>query len=191
MADMLATAADLRALLGETEETFPDEQANLILEVASGAIQAAAGQQLLAVDGDAFQLLGDTESWFTLPQRPVNDVSLVKVDGVTVTDYKRFGDRLWRRCGWAACSTEPSVVEGIYSHGFYDGDTRLGLARSATLAVAARTFANPAGATGLSIDDFSQQFSQSTNSDLSGLVPENLRKSLRRTYGARARFVSI
>ncbi|WP_326565081.1 hypothetical protein VSH64_24885 [Amycolatopsis rhabdoformis] len=191
MADTLATAADLRALLDEDETSLTDDKAAVLLQLATGAVQAAAGQDLLAVVDDTAQLLGDTDVWLTLPQRPVTAVSSVSIDGRPVTDFKRFGDRLWRRCGWATCPGEPSVVDVVNSHGYEDWDSKLGLARSAVLSVAARMFANPVGVTGQSIDDFSQQFSQSTNSDLSGLIPENLRKSLRRAYGARARFVKL
>ncbi|GAB3376251.1 hypothetical protein [Amycolatopsis echigonensis] len=187
----LATAADLRALLDEDATSLPDDKATLLLSLATGAVQAAARQDLVFVADDTVQLLGDTDCWFTLPQRPVTAVGTVKLDGNPVTDWKPFGARLWRRCGWAICPGEPSTVEVTYSHGYQDTDPKLGLARSAVLAVAARMFANPVGATGMSIDDFSQQFSQSTNSDLSGLVPENLAKSLRRAYGARAGYVKL
>ena len=98
MADMLATAADLRALLDEDDTSLPDPKAELLLQLATGAVQAAAGQQLVASTGDTVQLMGDTDAWFTLPQRPVTAVASVTVDGATVTDYKRFGDRLGRRC---------------------------------------------------------------------------------------------
>ncbi|WP_409186719.1 hypothetical protein F9C11_21760 [Amycolatopsis sp. VS8301801F10] len=191
MADMLATAADLRALLEEDTTSLPDAKAELLLQLATGAVQAAARQQLVFVADDTVQLLGDTDAWFTLPQRPVTAVGTVKLDGNTVTDWKRFGARLWRRCGWATCPGEPSIVEATYSHGYQDTDPNLGLARSAVLAVAARMFANPVGATGMSIDDFSQQFGQAASSDLSGLVPANLAKSLRRAYGARAGYVRL
>ena len=43
MADMLATAGDLRDLLGEDDDTLPDEQAELLLELATGEVQAATG----------------------------------------------------------------------------------------------------------------------------------------------------
>ncbi|SFO59772.1 hypothetical protein [Amycolatopsis rubida] len=191
MTDMLATAADLRALLDEDDTSLPDAKAELLLQLATGAVQTAAGQQLVFVADDTVQLLGDTDAWFTLPQRPVTAVASVTVDGGTATDYKRFGDRLWRRCGWAVRACEPSVVEVTYSHGYADGDGHLTLARSAVLALAAQMFTNPVGAVGMSIDDYRLQFTQTSQSDLAGLVPGNLRKALRRTYGARARLVKI
>lgn len=191
MADLLATPDDLRRLLDEDADGLPDAAAELLLGLATGAVQDAAGQELLLHEDDAVELMGTTESWFTLPQRPVTAVTSVRLDGALITDYKKFGDRLWRRAGWATCYTEPSTVAVVYSHGFADWDNKLSSARAAVLALAARMHANPIGATGLSIDDYSQQFSQSANSDLSGLVPENLRRSLQRTYGARGRLSRI
>lgn len=191
MADLLATPGDLRALLKEDSTTLPDDEANVLLGLATGAVQAAIGQDLLEAVGDVVTLLGTTESWFDLPQRPVTAVTTVVLDGTTITDYKRFGARLWRSNGWATIPGEPSTVVVTYSHGYADWDAKLGLARSAVLTLAARTFANPIGATGLSIDDYSQQFSQSSNSDLSGLVPATLRRALRRAYGPRGRAVGI
>ncbi|HWD78355.1 MAG TPA: hypothetical protein VG497_05730 [Kribbella sp.] len=191
--DTLATVADLRTLLDEDETGLSDDAGTLLLELATSAVQAAAGQRILQAT-ETVTLMGAGEQWFQLPQLPVTDVAAVAVDGqalVAGTDYKRFGARLWRRCGWSSCSSEPSEVTVTYTHGYADWDGELGLAREATLTIAARMFTNPAGATGLSIDDFSQQFSQSNNSDVSGLIPDRLRAALRRKYGRRGGLVRV
>jgi hypothetical protein len=190
MADKLATPADLRTLLGEDSASLTDAEAELMLELATGAVQAAAGQDILEAT-ETITLIGTVESWLSLPQRPVTAVSSVSLDGDTVTDYKRFGDRLWREDGWASSAYEPSEVQVAYTHGLASTDQRIQLARSAVLAIAAQLFSNPNGATGFSIDDYREQYSQSASSDIAGLVPSRLQKALRRKYGPRGRLVRI
>lgn len=187
----LATAANLRSLLKEDASGLSDDDAALLLDLATGAVQAAARQTLTQVVGDTVTLAGTRDAWFDLPQLPVTAVDAVAIDGNPVTDYKRFGARLWRRDRWAVCHDEPSAVTVTYTHGFPDGDPALALARSATLALAAQMYTNPVGAVGMSIDDFRLQFTQTPSSDLAGLIPDSLRRTLRRTYGPRARLVRI
>jgi hypothetical protein len=189
--DLLATPADLRTLLDETTETLSDDKANVVLSIASGAVRAAARQTITSVTGDTVVLIGDPGQWFDLPQRPVTAVTSVKLDGSLITDYKVFGNRLWRRCGWETCPGEPSAVEVVYSHGLPDWDDRLGYAQGVTLTLAAKLFTNVVGATGMSIDDFSMQFTQTSTSDLAGTIPPNVVKTLRFTYGERAGLVGI
>jgi hypothetical protein len=191
MPDMLASVADLHSLLGEDATTLPVGEAELLLSLATGAVQSAAGQRITVLAGDEVTLMGTTESWLSLPERPVTAVTSVTVDGGAVTDYTRFGARLWRESGWSTGAYRPTPVTVVYSHGYVDGDQELQFARSATLAVASKMFTNPIGATGLSIDDYSEQYSQSTNSDLMGLIPERLRKALRRAYGSRGGLVRV
>jgi hypothetical protein len=191
MADRLATPEGLRLLLKEDTDGLSDDTAMFLVELATGAVQAAAGQVLVEVPDDVVTLIGDTDSWFNLPQRPVTTVTTVKIDGTTVTDYKRFGARLWRTAGWATCSSEPSAVEVTYSHGYPEWDRGLSLATGATLALAAKVYENPVGAIGMSIDDYRLQFGQSQASELAVLIPDNLRKSLRRAYGARGGLVRL
>lgn len=190
MADLLASVAGLRALLKEDAAGLSDEDATLLLEMATGAVQGAARQDLVEVT-ETVTLMGDSESWFNLPQRPVTAVTSVKIDDAAVTDYKRFGARLWRRIGWATIAGEPSAVEVAYTHGFADWDRHLAPANAAALALAAKAAVNPIGVIGMSIDDYRLQFGQSASSDLALLVPENVRKSLRRLYGPGARLTRI
>jgi hypothetical protein len=191
LSDMLATAADLRGLLKEDETSLPDTEATILLELATGAVQGAARQDLVEYEDDVITLMGTHDQWFSLPQRPVTVVTSVLIDGDPVTDFKRFGDRLWRRHRWARCRDEPSSVEVTYSHGYYAGHPRLQPARSAVLALAARMFANPIGAVGMSIDDYKQQFAQSAVADLAGVLPPIVTKSLRQQYGPRGRLSRI
>jgi hypothetical protein len=190
MADMLATTDDLYTLVGETPDTLPLVQATELLELATGEVQAAADQRIVAVADDQITLMGTTGSWLPLPQRPVTDVTLVEVDGEAVTDFKRFGARLWRSCGWSAYIYEPSTVSVTYSHGYASDAQELEYARKLALRMAAHMFTNPDQATGFSIDDYREQFSQ--GGDQAGdLLPKRTQRLLRRTYGARSGLVRV
>lgn len=191
MADLLATAADLRALLQTDATTLPDTAADIALSMATAAVQQAAGQDLLyATTTD--DVMGTWESFLDLPQRPVASVASVALDGATVTDFKKFGARLWRRDGWATCPSEPSQVTVAYSHGYPPGVTKLEYARTVALGAAAQIVTDPTGkVTGISTDDYQEQRSQGGESSLAGLLPLHARRALRRMYGPRGGLVSI
>lgn len=191
MSELLATAEDLRALLDGDATTLPDAKVSVLLRIATGSVQAAARQDIVHILDDPVEVMGTSDQWFELPQIPAISVSAVEIDGAAVTDYKRIGSRLWRRCGWAPVCDEPSLVGVTYSHGYPEGSSKLGLAESITLALSSRWANNPDGAVGMSIDDFSKQYSQSSNSDLAGLIPDQVQKLLRSTYGHRGRFVRM
>ncbi|TDE02839.1 hypothetical protein [Jiangella asiatica] len=192
MADMLATPDDLRTLLGLDATQLPDAEANLLLAMATSEVQAAAGQDLVQVVDDHLDIMGTTDSWLALPQRPVTDVTLVQIDGQDVTDWRRFGSRLWRTCGWAPCAYEPSQVSLVYTHGYPPGDPALELAKSLTLTLAAAINASPDGVTaGFSIDDYREQMVQTSGDGATNLLPKLSQALLRRTYGGRAGLVRI
>jgi hypothetical protein len=159
---MLATADELRTLLKQDETALPDATAELLLKLATGAVRGAVGQTLTLVENDTITLMGTRDRWLNLPQRPVAAVTAVSLDGEAVTDYKRFGARLWRRDRWAPRCDEPSEVSVTYTHGYQDWDDKLVPAKGPALTVAAKLSENLLGATGMSIDDFSLQFGQSS-----------------------------
>ncbi|MFI6302169.1 hypothetical protein ACIBCH_09880 [Amycolatopsis thailandensis] len=191
MADLLATAADLRTLLDETEETLSNDKAEAVLRTASSAVRMAARQHITAVAGDTVTLIGNPSVWFDLPQRPATAVTSVKIDGAVVTDYKVFGNRLWRSAGWEKTCGEPSAIEVVYSHGYNEWDDEIEYASGITLTLAAKLFGNVIGAAAMSIDDFRLQFAQANVGEIAGTIPENVQKSLRHAYGSRAGLVSI
>src|SRR5699024_9585883 len=104
-----------------------DTEAELLLELASSAVRAAAGQMLTATSDDEVTLMGTTGSWLVLPEQPVTGISSVEVDGEPVDDYTRFGSRLWRDAGWADHPSRPMPVTVVYDHGYVEGDEELGL----------------------------------------------------------------
>lgn len=191
MADQLCTPLDLAAAL---QQDLDASTANLWIEVATAVVQAATGQRILEVEDDEITLLGDTQSWLDLPQRPVTEVTSVELDGETVTagtatgTYRRFGSRLWRDVGWAAYACEPSTVVVTYTHGYAAGAQELQLARGATIGIAKGGYTNPSGVAREAIDDYSVAY-EAVSAALD--ASPHLKAALRRQYGRRAGLVRI
>lgn len=195
MADMLATAGDLQTFVDDTGLAV--DRATLMLELATGEVQAAAGgQRLVSVADEAIELFAYSGQWLDLPQRPVSDITSLTIDGgsglTAGTDYKRpvGSAMLWRGCGWAACPDEPSIVAVTYSHGYADSDQRIQFARSACLGVARLALDAPTGPVqSESIDDYRVQYAAAVIWAME--QSPYLRKALERTYGAKAGLVRL
>lgn len=184
MADMLLTTDELATYL---QADVDSAAAALAIQLATGRVQAAAGQRLVAVTGDAFELDGSRDPYLKLPERPVNAVTAVTIDGLPVTDYTTYGrtGRLWRYCGWrgltitTASAIPPlSKVAGIYDHGYQPGDQRLQLARAVALQLAGAAMSNPSGVEALAIDDYRESWGSAV-----GEVSTVDAAALRRAYG--------
>src|SRR5687768_12843765 len=151
MADQLCAPEDLASLLEMDLDAY---KAIMLVEAGTAVVQATAGrppQRIVEVVDDEFtDLMGTTASWLWLPQRPVTSVEALTIDDgdelVEGTDFKRFGSRLWRRCGWASCAYEPSTIAGTYTHGYPPGDQGLQLGRSAVISLIKDVYDNPTGA---------------------------------------------
>ncbi|MEO3922705.1 hypothetical protein ABGB07_02300 [Micromonosporaceae bacterium B7E4] len=192
MADQLCTPEDLAALL---QQDLDLSTATVAIEAATAVVQeAAGGQRILEVEDDEITLLGTTESWLDLPQRPVTAVTAVELDGEALTEgtgtgqYRRFGARLWRGCGWAACAYAPSTVAVTNTHGWPAGSQQLQLARSAVLGLARAAYVNPAAVTREAIDDYSVAY-EAAAAEME--ASQYLKAALRRQYGRRAGLVRI
>jgi hypothetical protein len=186
MADQLCAPEDLASLLEMDLDAY---KATMLVEAGTAVVQATVGrppQRIVEVTDDEVTLMGTTAAWLHLPQRPVSAVSSVNIDDadddlVEGTDFKRFGSRLWRACGWAICWTEPSTVVVTYTHGYPEGDQGLQLARGAVIALIKGVYDNPTGATQVRIDDYSAAYAAlSAQMDASPFLAANLR----RQYGA-------
>jgi len=191
MADMLATPEDLAALLQLDWATLTDAEKvslTMLVEIGTAVVQGEVRQRLVQIVDDTITLLGTTDSWLDLPQRPVTAVASVVVDGQAVTDWQRHGSRLWRSCGWASSAYEPSTVEVTYTHGYPDGDQALQLARGATLAVIRDWAANPTAATSIRIDDYAETYSAMAARLEASTY---LRAALHRQYGQRGGLVRV
>ena len=191
MADQLCAPEDLASLLDMDLDAY---KTIMLVEAGTAVVQATAGrppQRIVEVEDDEVTLMGTTAAWLHLPQRPVTVVTTVVLDDeeLTVgTDYKVFGSRLWRACGWATCWTEPSTVVVTNTHGYPEGDQGLQLARGAVLALIRGVYDNPTGSTRVAIDDYSAAYGAlSAQMDATPF----LAASLRRQYGAGAALASV
>lgn len=195
MADQLCTPEQLASAL---QQDLDASTANLWINAATAVVQEAAGnQRILQVVDDTATLLGTTDSWLDLPQRPVTAVTSVTVDGETLTavtaggnaeGYRRYGARLWRGCGWQTYCGEPSTVVVVNTHGYAPASQGLELARAATLGLAKQAYSNVGGATREQIDDYAVAYEAVTAAIEAS---PNLKAALRRQYGRRAGLVRI
>lgn len=197
-ADQLATPQDLASLLQLDYATLSaTQQATLLLlvEAGTGVVQAATGgQRIVQVADDVVDTMGTCDRWLQLPQIPVakGDVSAVLLDGAAVTDWKQFGARLWRRCGWQTCWDEPSQVTVTYTHGYASDAQELQLGRSAVLSLTRGVFPNPAGVTSEAIDDYRVNYADMVAALTSAMDGSPfLARALRSQYGRRAGFVTF
>ncbi|HEX5995677.1 MAG TPA: hypothetical protein VFY84_11095 [Jiangellales bacterium] len=190
MADQLCTPEDLATLLGQPA----DARMTLLVEIGTAVVQAETGQRLVEVVDDPVTLLGTTDAWLDLPQRPVTAVTSVSVDGQAISEgtttgtYRRFGARLWRDCGWATCWTEPSTVEVVNTHGYAPTAQELQLARGAVLSIIRSWWDNTAGVRSERVDDYAVTYEQIA-AQLE--ASPSLRAALRRQYGRRAGLVRV
>ncbi len=113
--DQFATASDLAARLGVTLTAGEQDRADALLISATGAVQTAAGQQISRVADDTLTVRGTREPTILLPERPVESVASVTVDGTAVTDWWVQNDELVRPCGFGHDGIEVTIV---YTHGF-------------------------------------------------------------------------
>lgn len=203
MATEIVTAAELSAWL---QEPVTQTTADLLIAAATSIVQEVTGQALIQITGDVAVLEGSPDQYIELPQRPVTHVSSVifqdgQLGPVTLdtTQYQPVGNRLWRGFGWQYATVlipparipywryltypPPSTITVTYDHGWAPGAWQLEPARTAVLALCAQAYNNPAGSRSVTVDDYTE-----TYSDLfAGMqMPESTKQLLRRRYGKRA-----
>lgn len=219
MADQLATPGDLASLLERSDLDLA--KATMLVEIATAIVQeVAGGQRIVQVVDDVATIIGVADSWLDLPQRPVTAVTSVVLDGTALTvdtDYKVFGNRLWRTVGWQTRvgwygtdygwsdswsgptyygppqplllgPPEPSKVVVTNTHGYPAGHQGLQLARGAVISMISGVYGNPTGATRESIDDYSVAYDRMT---VQMETAPHLKAALRRQYGRRAGLVRL
>lgn len=195
MADMLVTASELASVMQQDLDTA---SAELAIQIATGAVQGAAGQRIIQVTGDQIVLdLDDLDggTYLYLPEGPVTAVTSAQVGATVVTDWtaQLSRARLWRSLGWRSSAVAwgdcriPSTVTVVYTHGYADGDQRLQLARGVVFELA-KTGYNASAGTGAvlreQIDDYSVQYAQMAASIETALDPNGpMARALRRAYG--------
>lgn len=191
--DRLATVEDLRNMPGVPGvDELSDDQAGLLIEVATAVVQAAAGgQRILEVVDDEVTLYGGYASFLRLPQQPVTAVTSVALDGTALAtgSWYRRPEGIWRQCGWLSSSLQCEVpVAVVYTHGYPEGDQRLQLARGAVLSLVKGVAVNPTGASRLAIDDYQEAYDRAA---AALEASDYLAAALRKQYGRRAGTVRI
>lgn len=179
MADQLVTRAELASFL---QQDVDNSTADLLIEMATGKVQAAAGQ--LLVDGtDTITLdvdICEFGPWLALPQLPVRSVASVLIDAVATTDWLLRRQQLWRLNGWNTNGSAPAEITVTYTRGYPVGSQALQLARDMCFALAAAGYGNPGGATSEAIDDYKVTYAEA---DARMQVTDGMRDLLRATYG--------
>lgn len=192
MADMLVTPSELASSMQQDVDTAT---ATLAIEIATGAVQAAAEQRIVQVVDDELVLdldVLDCGPYLRLPEGPVTAVTSATVGASVVTDFtpQPSRGRLWRSMGWRSATlpywNAPSTVTVVYTHGYPAGHQKLQLARGVVLELAKAGY-NASGAGAVEseqIDDYSVKYARITASVESALDPQGpLARALRRQYG--------
>lgn len=180
MADQLVTPSELASFLQMDLDTAT---ATLLIELATGKVQDAAGQLLL--DGTSTAVVDvdmcEYDQYLALPQWPVRSVASVLIDGVADTVWKLRSQQLWRLYGWNTNPNAPTQVKATWTHGFPTGAQGLQLARDMTLALAAAGYGNPGGSVqSEQIDDYRVSYAEA---DARMQVTDGMRDRLREAYG--------
>lgn len=158
----LSTVDEFGFFLGVTFTDAQAERAQLLLELASGAIQRFTRQTIELVEDDVAVLHGTWKAGLVLPQVPVVSVSTVELDieGVLTedTDWSFDGQRtLWRGVvptgtagrSWGGDTQKITVT---YTHGWEEIPAEI---RAVCLQIAARSYRNPGGVSAESVGQYS------------------------------------
>lgn len=135
-----ATPAELANRLGVEFSSEDSTRAEGLLTTASGLIKDVAKQHLERVEDDVLARRGVNADRFRLPQRPVEEVTLVKLDGETVAsdEYYLTGDKLVKISGvWG---NSHQVLEVTYTHGYAEIPESL---KAICLEAVVRVWVNP------------------------------------------------
>lgn len=186
MADQLVTPAELASFL---QQDLDAATADLLINLATAKVQAAAGQRLIeATDTAVIDVeIYEFDEYLPLPQLPVRSVATVLLNGTAITDWFLRKQQLWRLLGWSWNALAPSQVKVTYTHGYPDGAQMLELARSFTFALAGAGYGNPGGVTSEKIDDYAVSYAAA---DARMQVPDSIRDALQATYGTSAYVIS-
>lgn len=188
MADQLVTPSELASFLQQDVDTT---SATLLIEMATGKVQAAAGQKLIAATSTALLHVEvcDDDQYLALPQRPARSVSTVLINGVADTTWLLRSQMLWRLYGWNCHSWAPTEVTVTYAHGYLAGAQCLQLARDYTLSLAAAGYGPElaSAVTSEAIDDYKVTFAEA---DARMQVTPYMRDQLLAAYGAGAHVTS-
>lgn len=197
-----ATVDDLATLLNRTFTPGEEDQAALLLDMATAVIRSWTRQDISAVIDDTIKLPGTWSTDLELPQWPVTAVHSVAVNGLSIdnTGWTWNSRQLIRRgflgprafdwpigvfitesdlSDWPLqpggifhWSGPPATIEVVYDHGFATIPEDV---IAICLSVAARSFVNPVGAVSESIGNYSITYDQTARNRSAGmaLTPED------------------
>ena len=169
-----ATETELEAYTGATIAT---DRATILLDMATGAIQAYTNQTLSLVSSHTITLPGNFGHLLTLPERPVTAVTSVTLGDTALVvdvDYVWDGkDGLYRGTkvdgilsvngpdylidGWGDWGGPGAVVSVVYVHGFSTIPNDI---KGVCLALAARSLSSPDGVNSESVGSYSVSYSR-------------------------------
>jgi hypothetical protein len=203
VADRLVTPEELASYL-QTDD-LDLATAELLIETATGMVQAAVRQRLVEVTDTVTVSAVRGSRWLTLPERPASDVSAVTINATAVVDWSTVVDqvtgeaRLYRLGGWWLASGPwwgwdvPPQVAVTYTHGYQVDDPKLGPARAVVLRLAGERWASSGGLSvaAESIDDYRVQYAAGGSSNAGTGLSLADRRELRRVYGTGAGSVAV
>jgi hypothetical protein len=158
-----AAVSDLAALM---QTDVNEAAAGVALASASALIRGWTRQTISRVVDDVVTLRAPEgyERALVLPQRPVQSVSRVEINGLQLVDWVLSNDRLLRYCGWRYLPgrmpyLDPGLVTVTYTHGWAEIPDDV---RAVCLDLASMTITNPSGLRTVQIDDYSRTFAAET-----------------------------
>lgn len=198
---LFAATDDLEARLGIDFTAEEDIRAEMLLTLASGLIQDAAGQQIALVTDDELTMPGTNADRITLPQRPVVSVTSITLDGSELaegTDWYLKDNTIYRIssslsdsdsiCGGFGSPTQTLVI--TYTHGYATTDIP-GLVTSICLEAAVRVWTNPGAVIAERIGDEDVTYAPYSDPPRGLLLTDAEERKLRRFFGQRAMTVSV
>ncbi len=168
-ASAFVTVEELAAF-AQRDAASGDPTAQLMVELATGAVKRITGQDIELVEGDEVKIDGATRNVVFLPQIPVIAVHEVSVlVSTTETPLVEVDDYTWDRKGalrripdWTLWRADRQGVLVTYDHGYEDipPDIRL-----VVLSLAAKLWANPTGVSAERSLTYSGTFSELLSPD--------------------------
>lgn len=203
MPDQFADAADLAIFLNLTFDAGLTLQADALLQGATTAIRAEAGQHISLVDDDTVLLAGTWGYDLELPEWPVVSVDAVLVNGDPIVSPGSFewntrqllrrslalseltGAGLWNQAPGARFNNAghwggpSSTVEVTYTHGFATiPDDLVLICKQA----AARCIVNPSGVDSESLGAYSVRYVRNGSGGPSVLLDDEEKRIIRSRY---------
>lgn len=191
-----ATPDDLAVRLGV--ELTGDEffRADGLLTLASGLIQDEAKQKIERVTGDVLSVRGTSDERIALPERPVIEITTVKLDGAEISGWYQDGDELTRPTRLHRDAAFPSSLFGqprqtleiTYTHGY---DEIPGVVTTVCLEMVVRAWVNPGAVAQERVGDVSVYYANVGYQPTGLLMSIDERRAIRKFFGSRARSVAL